>query len=466
MDRREFLRAMGLGAVALGAHAAAADGARPNIVLCMTDDQGWGDTGYTGHPHLKTPVLDDMAATGLRFNRFYAAAPVCSPTRGSVMTGRHPNRFGCFAPNWSIRPEEITIAEALRPAGYATGHFGKWHLGPVKAGTPVNPGNSGFDVWLSHDNFFELDPPLSRMGEEPQTHRGESSEIIVAESLAFMRKATEAKKPFLAVVWFGSPHVPYKALDKDREPYRALPEPMQHYLGEIAAMDRAMGILRKGLRDLGVRDNTLLWFCSDNGATGPGSTGGLRGRKGSLWEGGVRVPGIIEWPARVPKPVATDVRCSTLDIYPTIIDLLGIEVPGQVRPIDGISLRPLLEGAMAERPKPMPFWVYAGGKEARNESYIAKQALKGVWRTFSNYKHPTPATENFAGHAALIDGRHKLHKLGKGLELYDLVADPNETKNLAAEKPDVVARMRATLDEWQASVERSLAGLDYAPKPE
>ena len=121
---------------------------RPNVVLCMTDDQGWGDTGYNGHPVLKTPALDEMAATGLRFNRFYAAAPVCSPTRGSVMTGRHPNRFGCFAFNFSLRPEEVTLAEALRAAGYATGHFGKWHLGPVKASSPVSPNQSGFDESL------------------------------------------------------------------------------------------------------------------------------------------------------------------------------------------------------------------------------------------------------------------------------------------------------------------------------
>ncbi|MGB2820411.1 MAG: sulfatase-like hydrolase/transferase, partial [Phycisphaerae bacterium] len=193
MNRRDFLKAIGLGAAALGVRrisiaAAAGGGAgeRPNIVLCMTDDQGWGDVGYNGHEHLKTPVLDEMARTCLRFDRFYAAAPVCSPTRGSVMTGRHPNRFGCFHPNYSIRPEEVTLAEALKPAGYATGHFGKWHLGPVKAASPVCPGACGFDEWLSHDNFFELNPSLSRNGAEPRTIQGESSEIIVAEALKFI----------------------------------------------------------------------------------------------------------------------------------------------------------------------------------------------------------------------------------------------------------------------------------------
>ena len=135
----------------------------PNIILLMGDDHGWEETGYNGHAYLQTPVLDEMAASGLRMDRFYSASPVCSPTRGSVITGRHPNRYGTFTPNWSIRPEEISIAQILADAGYTTAHFGKWHLGPVKASSPTNPGAMGFDTWLSHDNFFEIDPVLSRM---------------------------------------------------------------------------------------------------------------------------------------------------------------------------------------------------------------------------------------------------------------------------------------------------------------
>lgn len=463
--RRDFLKAVGLGTASLavprGLFAAIPPEKKPSIILCMTDDQGWGDVGYNGHKFLKTPVLDKMAASGLRFDRFYAAAPVCSPTRGSVMTGRHPNRFGCFLYNYSIRPQEVTLAEVMKAAGYATGHFGKWHLGPVKAGSPVNPGNSGFDQWLSHDNFFELNPPLSRNGQPPITIEGESSEIIVNEALTFMRKATKAKTPFLAVIWFGSPHSPHEALAKDREPYRHLSEKEQNYLGEIAAVDRAMGMLRKGLRNAGVADNTLLWFCSDNGATKTGSTGGLKGLKGSLWEGGIRVPGIIEWPVRIRKPLTTEVPCSTMDIYPTIVDMLGLQVPNQVQPIDGISLRPLIEGEMTERPKPIPFWKYPLKQESKNESFLDKEALSGTWRQFQNYKHPKPMTQDFGGHAALIDNQYKLHKLAKDCELYDIAADPAERENLAPEKPELVARMRRTLEAWQASVERSLAGEDY-----
>ncbi|MCW8925038.1 MAG: sulfatase-like hydrolase/transferase, partial [Xanthomonadales bacterium] len=153
-----------LAALAFFGQSLATAGQPPNIILLMGDDHAWDETGYNGHPYLQTPVLDEMAATGLRMDRFYSASPVCSPTRGSVLTGRHPNRYGVFSANWSIRPEEISIAHILKQAGYRTGHFGKWHVGPVKQDSPTNPGAMGFDEWLSHDNFFELDPVLSRNG--------------------------------------------------------------------------------------------------------------------------------------------------------------------------------------------------------------------------------------------------------------------------------------------------------------
>ena len=147
-------------------------GELPNFVLLMGDDHGWDEVGFNGHPFVKTPVLDEMAANGLRFDRFYSGHPSCSPTRGSFLTGRHPNRYGTFSPNWSIRPEETSIAHLLKKAGYACAHFGKWHLGPVKKESPTNPGNMGFDEWLSHDNFFELNPVLSRNGETPRKIEG------------------------------------------------------------------------------------------------------------------------------------------------------------------------------------------------------------------------------------------------------------------------------------------------------
>ena len=204
--------ALGLTAGGLGAAGAAQSSTRPNVVLCMADDQGWGDVGYNGHPVLKTPNLDAMARSGLRLDRFYAAAPVCSPTRGSVLTGRHPNRFGCFSWANTLRPQEVTVAEALKKAGYATGHFGKWHLGPVRAESPVCPGASGFDQWFSSPNFFENSPLMSRQGKVVQTE-GEGSQVVVDAALGFIRAAAARKQPFLAVVWFGSPHSPHLAPD-------------------------------------------------------------------------------------------------------------------------------------------------------------------------------------------------------------------------------------------------------------
>ena len=176
----------------------------------MADDQGWGDMAYNGHPILKTPHFDIAAKECLRFDRFYAAAPVCSPTRASVLTGRHPNRMKAFSWGHTLRPQEVTIAELLKDQGYTTGHFGKWHLGSVQVGSPVNPGNSGFDEWFSAPNFFENDAILSREGIAEQT-RGESSVLTVDAAWDFIKRNHHAQNPYLAVVWFGSPHAPHVA---------------------------------------------------------------------------------------------------------------------------------------------------------------------------------------------------------------------------------------------------------------
>ncbi|MFZ5833181.1 MAG: sulfatase, partial [Planctomycetota bacterium] len=220
---KSVIHTVSLAWVLASACAVALGDQRPNIILLMGDDHGWEETGYNGHPYLKTPVLDEIAATGLRFENFYAAHPSCSPTRGSFLTGRHPNRYGTFTPGSSIRPQEITIAHVLGKAGYECGHFGKWHLGPVKAASPTNPGAMGFHEWVSHDNFFELNPSLSRMGGPPEVIQGESSEIIVQEALRFMDRAQRKNKPFFTVVWFGSPHEPYSGLPEDLALYDDLP---------------------------------------------------------------------------------------------------------------------------------------------------------------------------------------------------------------------------------------------------
>ncbi len=417
---------------------------RPNIILCMTDDQGWGDVSYNGLKHIQTPNLDAMAAAGLRFDRFYAAHPSCSPTRASVMTGRHPYRGGTFWPGMPLRIQEMTIAQAVKRVGYATGHFGKWHLSGGKPGMgralpasdPLHPGHFGFDEWFTVSNWFDTDWTFSRNG-TPVKVMGDGSDAIVAEALAFIEKNAAAKTPFFTVIWFGSPHVPLAPTAADLAAAGGSP-----YYGEMLGVDRSMGALRAALRKLGIADNTLVIFNSDNGAwidekaapDSNGSNGGLRAGKGELWEGGIRVPGIIEWPARIKTPAITQVPACTSDIYPTIVDLLHIEIPNQILPLDGISLVPLLDGKMKSRPAPIGFW------------HFGKTSLED-------------------GPAAWNDNQYKLHKCAPDkYELYDLTKDISEKTNLAASHPEIVKRMKAELDAWQKSVLRSNRGEDYPEK--
>ena len=473
---------------------------RPNIILLMGDDHGWEETGYNGHAYLQTPVLDTMAAAGLRLDRFYAAHPSCSPTRGSVLTGRHPNRYGTFAPNWSIRPEEITIAHLLREAGYATAHFGKWHVGPVKAASPTSPGAMGFDEWLSHDNFFELNPSLSRNGEPPRRFEGESSGIIIDEAIRFIDASKQSRKPFLVVVWFGSPHEPYSGLEKDLALYGNLSKkyvqktvsltsnetglPVQRPLGdvlreryaEITAMDRAIGTLRNYLKDEGLRENTLLWYFSDNGTPSSGlAETPLRGQKGTMYEGGIRVPGIIEWPARIPTPRVSQIATVTSDILPTVAALAGQPVPN--RTLDGVDLEPLIDDRMISRPKPIFFWRFnvEGLVGREKKPYIDPKLQEGttplvklrdgkLTRKFQNFHYPALDEHDFAGPRVMLDDGYKLvidGAEGSDTELFNLSDDPAEQINLAASNPAVVEEMERQLREWQQSTLSSLTGADY-----
>lgn len=457
-----------------GAFASAAGSERPNIVLIMADDQGWGETGYNGHPQLKTPVLDEMSRAALRLDRFYAGAPVCSPTRASVMTGRNPTRSGVFAPNYSTRPEEITLAQILQQAGYRTGHFGKWHIGAVKKESPVSPGRMGFDEYLSHDNFFEMNPPLSRNGAPPEIHPGESSKIIVDAAVKFAQKVRGEHKPFFIVIWFGSPHAPYSGLREDVALYQDVPnEEMRRRFAEITAMDRAIGTFRQALRTLGTAKNTLVWFNSDNGIPVANErdsfNGGWRGHKGTIYEGGFRVPAIIEWPAVIKNPRVSSVPCVTSDIFPTVLDLLHLKSRDPRRPIDGISLRALLvDDSMPARPSPIGFWKYPAAGEKKNGRWIEVDLARGTTPTtrnpaidFLNYRHPVAKSQDFGGEAAWTDNRYKLVVSGQRKELYDLAGDPKEQQDIAAQNPAIVKEMTAQLETWQRSVERSLSGADY-----
>lgn len=449
---------------------------RPNFILCMADDQGFGDVGYNGEVRLQTPVLDEMARSGLRLDRFYAAAPVCSPTRGAFMTGRHPNRFGCFQWGWTLRPQEITIAEALQTAGYRTGHFGKWHLGSARAESPVSPGNSGFDTWVSAPNYFDNDPLLSDQGKVSR-YAGESSMVCVDEALKFIRDASEKDQPFCAVIWFGSPHNPHRGSDELLALYQGLDKPLQHYFAEITGIDRAMGKLRSELRNLKRADDTLILYTSDNGPQGPdakrpGSAGPFSGRKAELLEGGIRVPAIIEWPAMIREPRASDVPCNTSDILPTVLELAGASVRElNTRPLDGVSLAPLIRGEAFTRGSAMGFWDYdIRGVRSPSEALLEEQQAGKPSESFDD-ETLSRITKQYApddrtGDAAWIDGDHKLLRRAakdgsRSVELYNVVEDPAESENLADQTPERVKRMTAELEAWQASVVRSLNGGDY-----
>ncbi len=460
---------------------------RPSFLLLMSDDQAWSELGHRGHPHVATPSLDDMAVSGLRFDRFYAAAPVCSPTRASVLTGRHPNRSGVLSWRYALRPEEISIAALLSREGYRTGHFGKWHLGPVLGDSPVRPAAFGFDTSLAHDNVFDGNPSLSRDGADPRTHPGESSQVLVEAALEFVDRAVAEGRPFFATIWFASPHRPYQALESDLDRYADADPPLRARYAEITAMDRAIGRLRRALGERGVSENTLVWFCSDNGPpTGVEEKGGLTARKGYLFEGGIRVPGIVEWPATMRGPRTTSTPAVTSDIFPTILDLLDIAPPDN-RPLDGVSLRPLLEGEELER-APIGFWgLPDDDPETRNRPWIDPERLMAGapvagWPRyrFLNFQHPRPRTRGFGGQAAWMDGRWKLLALAGPwpdtlLEptrvfsedgsllymLFDLEEDPGEQHDLAGHHPQRVRQMGEALRTWRISVDRSLSGADY-----
>jgi len=466
ISRRHFLRSVTASAVALAfpqnLFSKINRFDKPNIVLCMADDLGYGDTGFNGNSIIKTPNLDAMAETGLQFMRFYSGAPVCSPTRGSCLTGRHPYRYGITFANVGHMPAaEITLAEALKTQGYTTGHFGKWHLGTLtktekdsNRGGPRGlkhyspPWENGFDVCFSTEAKVPTWDPMKKP--ESNEHYGtyywqqdgtkatenldgDDSRVIMDRVVPFIRNAAKSKKSFFAVVWFHTPHLPVIAGAEYRKMYSQYSEDEQHYYGCVTAMDEQMGRLRKELRELDITNNTMVWFCSDNGPEGKdgkrgrsrGSAGSLRGRKRSLFEGGVRVPALLEWPARVRAGKVTDIPCCTSDYFPTVLDVLNIKIKGQPKPIDGVSLLSLIEGKMKKRPVPIAF-----------ES---------------------------GSQVSLTDNRYKIYSKNKGKTymLFDLIEDPGEKKDLSAEKPQILKSMKATLEKWRNSCRDSLAGKDY-----
>jgi arylsulfatase A-like enzyme len=441
---------------------------RPNVILMMTDDQGWGDTGYNGHPHLKTPNLDRMSQEGVRFDRFYSAAAMCSPTRGSVYTGRNPYRFGItYAMKGRLEDTEISITSVVKSAGYTTGHFGKWHLGtlsrkkgdqsrwgafeddPVRYYCPpwerdvdesfvteskvptwdplLNPGTiikrptDGASVAGLKGSSYGNDYFVGEGQIETEKMEGDDSRIIMDRAIPFIQKAVDRDLPFLAVIWFHTPHSPVVGGDKYRTMYKEHPEDTQHYYACVTAMDEQVGRLRSTLSELGVADNTMVWFCSDNGPARQGSPrhvgspGHLSGYKLSIQEGGIRVPGLLVWPDQIKQPITISEPCVTSDYFPTILSSLGIDLPDD-RIYDGIDLWPLIRGQSKERTKPIGF--------------LNKEAAEAVW----------------------MESRYKLISTPDDDRLFDIVNDSAEKADLSADLPTIAERMKHELNEWKAGV--------------
>ncbi len=452
----------------------AAFGAGPNVVLLMADDLGWGDLRcYNKESLIDTPHLDAMAAGGVRFERFYSASAVCSPTRASCLTGRNPERMGIHhANNGHLPTEEITLAELLKEKGYRTGHFGKWHLGTLtktvqdaNRGGPrgvehyAPPWEHGFEVCFSTeskvptwDPLFVPGKPESRgkwwtpaakedrqdygtrywneKGEEvTENLEGDDSMLVMDRALGFIEGAVKEEKPFFAVVWFHAPHLPVVTGGKYAERYAQEEGFERSYYGCVTALDEQVGRLRGELRRLGVGEDTMVWFCADNGPEGgakdPGQTNGLKGRKRDLWEGGIRVPGMVEWP----DGLGTEGRVVTApavtsDYLPTVLAVTGIAYPSERR-LDGVDLMPLLKGEKKERGKGIGF--------------------------------------TFAGQAAWMEGDWKAvrPRKGQGWELYRIDEDAGEKVDQAKEHPELLAPLVSSHGVWEAGCVASEKGADY-----
>jgi arylsulfatase A-like enzyme len=457
-----------------------ADPKRPNVILIMCDDLGWGDVGFNGNEKIKTPNLDRLAAQGNKFNRFYSGGSVCSPTRASCLTGRNPFRMGIYTANKGfMKPEEITLPELLKTKGYNTGHFGKWHLGTLTTslqdanrGRPRDYDNYSIPTANGYDEYFvseskvpTYDPMIvpvefnEEIGEskhygwaavedkvapkkiesygtyywkgkekmELENVDGDDSRIIMDRVIPFIRASVSDNNPFFSAIWFHTPHLPLVATKKYRDQYSEYSYKEQLLYASITMMDEQVGRLWDQLEALGQADNTMLWFCSDNGPERgtPGVAGPFRERKRSLHEGGVRVPGFVIWPDNIKSNQVTDMPAVTSDYLPTVIDYLDIDYPDANRPIDGKSLKSVLEGNETERNKAIGFQF------GKSKSWVTDQ-----------YK--------------LIS-----KDAGETYELYDLIDDKSETKDIAKGNKKLVDSMKSDLLAWVASCKKSDQGLDY-----
>ena len=456
--------------VTLIAAVARAESDRPHVIVILCDDLGYGDLGCYGHPHIQTPHLDNLASGGIQFTSWYSAAPVCSPARVGLLTGRSPNRAGVYdwiPPAWQkssvqrekvhLRQSEITIPSLLQSVGYATCLSGKWHCNAhFNSNQQPQPGDFGFDHWFATQNNAapsHANPHnFVRNGVQVGPLQGYSCQLVVDETLGWIERHVQAHphQPFYAHVCFHEPHEPVASPEGLVQQYMPVAENRKQaeYYANVANLDDATGRLLNKLDAWDLTKNTLVIFTSDNGPEtlgrysgchrSYGTPGPLRGMK--LWttDGGVRVPGIMRWPARIQAGQVSDATISSLDLLPTLAHLAGAEVPADLA-LDGTIFLPALDGGPLPREIPL-CWAYYN---ALNEHRVA--LCDGDWKLLARLDGgKLPKIENiFAGNVDAVWAAELTD-----FELYNVAEDIGETRNLATERPAVLAELRAKLEEY------------------
>lgn len=410
---------------------------RPNIVVVLADDMGWGDSGTYGHEIIQTPSMDKLASQGVKFTQGYSACGVCSPSRSAILTGRTPYRNGVWrhlsgTHDAHLRASEITYPELMKEIGYETCHVGKWHLlSKQQFENPEFPQvgeQGGYNYWMATHNNAEpshRNPNnFIRNGEPVGEIDGYSAPFVADEAIHWLKDVRDDSKPFVLSVWFHEPHKPIATDIKFSDLYMEQSKLDSTYYGNITQLDFALGKVMEALEAEGVSDNTLIIFSSDNGPV-PGSggdSGGLRGNKRSDFEGGIRVPFLAKWPGHIEPGSVSDIPVIGTDIFATVLDIVDIPVPTD-RTIDSVSLVPVFAGKPVERPIPM------------------------FWRT-----HVSPAGDRVAmrvGDWKIVadDTMTKFH-------LFNVQKDWQEKENLAGTMPEKTEEMKSLLFQtWKKIVE-------------
>jgi arylsulfatase A len=419
---------------------------KPNVIVIVTDDQGAMDVGCYGAKDLVTPNMDALAARGVRFTQFYAAAPVCSPSRAALLTGRYPLRAGLTG-NAASQPEakgempgaQLTMAEMFKAAGYATAHIGKWHLGYTRE---TMPNAQGFDHSFGHmggciDNyshfFFWAGPnrhDLFRNGVEVDYTGRYFPDLMVEEATQFIDR--NRTQPFFMYFAINLPHYPYQGDAKWLERFKGLPYPRNLYAAFLASCDERIGMLLKRVDELGMRERTIVVFQSDNGHSkedrahfGGGSAGPYRGEKFSLFEGGIRLPAIISWPGKLPQGEVRGQMVHGCDWMPTLASLCGVKLLSN--DIDGKDITPVIRSATTPSPHTDLHWYVGGGKQAQ---WAVRQ---DQWKLIGNVQY---------------SANTNLTAQDKAIFLSDLTTDVSERTNFASAHPEIVQRLRAMHEDW------------------